>query len=111
MGLLMPAERALLSDCLYDADKFRWGPDNFSDTIWAMVSFLDMPVEHFIGRFPQGMQMLVRIRDTFRSKTGRVYGPQFVDIGLAVGRKLYRTIQAEYGQDLAPDLVPPSVAY
>jgi hypothetical protein len=26
----------LLSNCLYDADKFRWGPDNFKDTIWDM---------------------------------------------------------------------------
>jgi hypothetical protein len=27
----------LLSDVLYDADKFRWGPDNFTETIWAMI--------------------------------------------------------------------------
>ena len=29
---------ALVSDCLYDADKFRWGPDGFTDTLWHMVS-------------------------------------------------------------------------
>ncbi|TRZ91691.1 hypothetical protein D4R89_02490, partial [bacterium] len=27
----------LLSDALYDADKFRWGPDNFTETLWAMI--------------------------------------------------------------------------
>ncbi|RME62925.1 MAG: hypothetical protein D6778_10395, partial [Nitrospirae bacterium] len=29
----------LLSDCLYDADKFRWGPDNFTTTIWQMLEY------------------------------------------------------------------------
>lgn len=36
-------EGALLADCLYDADKFRWGPDNFTDTLWAMVAFARTP--------------------------------------------------------------------
>jgi hypothetical protein len=107
---LTPPERALLSDCLYDADKFRWGPDNFSDTIWSMVTALDLPVAHFIRRFPEGMKMLGRVRATFRSDTGRFYGPQFVDIGLAVGRELYKTIQADYGCEMAPDLAAPPVA-
>ena len=27
----------LVSDGLYDADKFRWGPENFTTTLWIMV--------------------------------------------------------------------------
>ena len=36
-------EAGLISDCLYDADKFRWGPDNFTDTLWDMVTFYNPP--------------------------------------------------------------------
>jgi HD superfamily phosphodiesterase len=27
----------MISDALYDADKFRWGPDNFTQTLWQML--------------------------------------------------------------------------
>ena len=27
----------MISDALYDADKFRWGPDNFTHTLWQML--------------------------------------------------------------------------
>lgn len=86
----------LISDCLYDADKFRWGPDNFTDTLWEMVSFLNPPLDTFIAHYPKGMQGLEKIKQTFRTKTGRRYGPQFIDIGLAIGEKLYRVIQNEF---------------
>lgn len=29
----------MISDALYDADKFRWGPDNFTLTLWQMFRF------------------------------------------------------------------------
>ena len=44
------SEGELVSDCLYDADKFRWGPDNFSDTVWTMASFLKIPVRYYMIR-------------------------------------------------------------
>jgi hypothetical protein len=31
-------EGALVSGA-FTADRFRWGPDNFSDTLWAMAAF------------------------------------------------------------------------
>ena len=86
----------LISDCLYDADKFRWGPDNFTDTLWEMVSFLNPPLDTFIAHYPKGMQGLEKIKQTFRTQTGRRYGPQFIDIGLAIGEELYRVIQNEF---------------
>lgn len=89
-------EGKLISDCLYDADKFRWGPDNFTDTLWEMVSFLNPPLDTFIAHYPKGMQGLEKIKQTFRTQTGQKYGPQFIDIGLAIGKELYRVIQNEF---------------
>ena len=79
----------LLSDVLYDADKFRWGPDNFSEMLWDMVSRRNVPLSAVLGRFLKGMEGVGRIRDTFRSNTGRHYGPDFIDRGMEIGRRLY----------------------
>jgi HD superfamily phosphohydrolase YqeK len=86
---------SLLSDCLYDADKFRWGPDNFTDTLWAMVAFSGLPVDQFLTLYPSAMERLARIKSTFRTPAGRRYGPEFIDLGLAVGEELYRVICRE----------------
>ncbi len=93
----LPAEQArMISDCLYDADKFRWGPDNFTHTIWDMVGFLGPSLEAFVDHYPSGMSRLRRIRATFRSETGRRYGPQFIDMGIAIGEELYQVIIADF---------------
>ena len=94
------SEGTLVSDCLYDADKFRWGPDNFTDTLWDMISFYNPPLSKFMARYPQGMQGLEKIKTTFRTETGRKYGPQFIDLGLAIGHKLYEVIQSEFAEHL-----------
>jgi len=98
--LITTSEGALISDCLYDADKFRWGPDNFTDTLWDMIAFYDPPLSKFMARYPQGMQGLEKIKDTFRTDTGKIYGPRFIDIGLAIGKKLYEVIQTEFSDTL-----------
>ena len=90
------SEGALVSDCLYDADKFRWGPDNFTDTVWAMVSFYNIPVAQFVDLYPEGMEKLSKIKLTFRTNTGKKYGPQFIDLGLAIGEELFDVIQTEF---------------
>jgi hypothetical protein len=93
----LPARQArMISDCLYDADKFRWGPDNFTHTLWDMVVYLSPPLPTFLDHYPRGMDLLKKIRGTFRSKTGRRYGPQFIDLGIAIGEELYRTIQTRF---------------
>ncbi|MBU2490922.1 MAG: HD domain-containing protein [Proteobacteria bacterium] len=85
-----------ISDCLYDADKFRWGPDNFTDTVWHMACFFQVPLEEFLRRYPEGVKSVARIKETFRSETGRKYGPQFIDIGMDMGREIYDLILAEF---------------
>jgi len=91
---------ALLAGCLYDADKFRWGPDNFTDTIWDMVIHARVPLAAFVNRYPQGMATLTRIRTTFRTATGRHFGPQFIDLGIAIGERLLAAIHEEFGEYL-----------
>jgi hypothetical protein len=88
-------EGALVSDCLYDADKFRWGPDNFTHTVWDMVSFFDPPLPEFLSRYPKAMEGLSKIRQTFRTQTGKDYGPEFIDLGIAIGEELLEAIQTE----------------
>jgi hypothetical protein len=88
-------EGALVADCLYDADKFRWGPDNFKYTLWDMVAFYDPPLEKFIEHYPQGMRAVEKIKGTFRTATGRKFGPEFIDLGLAIGEALYEFLQRE----------------
>ena len=79
----------LLSDALYDADKFRWGPDNFTEMLWDIVEPLDVSMEKILAHFLPGLDGVERIRGTFRSHTGKEFGPEFIDLGLMIGRKLY----------------------
>jgi len=90
----------LLSDCLYDADKFRWGPDNFTDTLWDMVSFFNPALADFVARYPGGMARLEEIKVTFRSHTGRKYGPQMIDLGIGIGKQLMTVILTEFNHML-----------
>ena len=89
-------EGTLLSNCLYDADKYRWGPDNFTDTVWRMVSFSKTPFDKFVQYYPKGMKSLEKIKNTFRTDTGKQYGPQFIDLGIAIGEELYQVILSEF---------------
>jgi hypothetical protein len=43
------------------------------------------------------MRSLERIKGTFRTRTGRKYGPQFIDYGLSIGKELFEVITTEYG--------------
>ena len=89
-----PASR-LLSDCLYDSDKFRFGPDNFTDTVWEMIERSNISLNRFLALYPRGIDFLKKIRNTFRTPTGRKYGPQFIDIGLAIGEALHSYMVSE----------------
>ncbi len=85
-------EQELIAGSLYDADKFRWGPDNFRDTVWDMVMYSETPMEIFLLNYPKGMDSINKIRETFRTGTGKKYGPQFINIGLDIGKALHKHI-------------------
>ncbi len=82
----------LLSDALYDADKFRWGPDNFTEMIWDILAPRRVPVAKLMERFLPGLKGIEKIRDTFRTETGKRYGPDFIDRGVMIGLELYRRL-------------------
>ena len=83
----------ILSDSLYDADKFRWGPDNFTETLWEMVAPRKIPIAKLLDRFMPGLKGIERIKDTFRTPTGKEYGPDFIDRGLEIGKRLYEELR------------------
>lgn len=87
------AQTQLLADALYDADKFRWGPDNFMTTLWEICNYQDWSLEQILDRFPAGLEMVSAVQNTFRTSSGKIYGPEFIEQGLVMGRKIYQIIQ------------------
>ncbi|RMG67257.1 MAG: HD domain-containing protein [Nitrospirae bacterium] len=85
----------LISDALYDADKFRWGIDNFTTTVWDMLSYSEVSPEEFYENYKKGMDYIERIKNTFRTPTGKRYGPEIIDAGLKVGRLIYEELKKE----------------
>jgi hypothetical protein len=83
----------LVADALYDADKFRWGPDNFTHTVWYMMSYQKIDITELFGRFPWGVDGILKIKDTFRTNIGGQYGPEFIDLGVRIGKEIYQHIQ------------------
>jgi hypothetical protein len=83
----------LISDSLYDADKFRWGPDNFTNTIWLILESNNTPIEVLSRNFDENMRYIERIKETFRTKTGKKYGPEFIDKGITIGNAIYEEIK------------------
>lgn len=104
-----PASREcdILSGSLYDADKFRWGPDNFTHTVWKMIEAGPPPsLSGFIRLYPQALEYIAAIKNTFRTAVGRQYGPQFIDIGLEIGRELFRKMESDFKDYLPEDARP-----
>jgi hypothetical protein len=85
----------LLSDALYDADKFRWGPDNFTEMLWDIVIPLKVPLEKLLEHFMPGMKGIEKIGKTFRTRTGKEYGPDFIDRGIKIGTELYASLNRD----------------
>ena len=90
----------MISDALYDADKFRWGPDNFTLTLWQMLRSSRAPIARLIRRFPKGMEGISWIKETFRTETGKIYGPEFIELGLKIGGKVYQFLQERFSEEL-----------
>lgn len=86
-------DEGLLVASLYDADKFRWGPDNFITTLWEMCDYEEWPLKKILEKFPQGLRTIESISVTFRSGTGQIYGPEFIDTGLEIGNFVYRRLK------------------
>lgn len=94
----------LLSDCLYDADKFRWGFDNFTHTIWRMIDHQNLSPQDLIERFPWGIDGIRKIAYTFRTPTGRQFGPEIIENGIAIGKDIYRYLLKRYENAMVKEM-------
>jgi hypothetical protein len=95
----------MISDALYDADKFRWGPDNFTHTLWQMLRSSNARIAPLVRRFPEGMEGISWIKNTFRTGTGKIYGPEFIELGLRIGEKLYEFLQQRFYEELQQEKI------
>jgi hypothetical protein len=95
----------IISDALYDADKFRWGPDNFTQTLWLMLRSSGARIPPLIRRFPKGMEGISWIKETFRTETGKIYGPEFIELGLKIGEKIYQFLQKRFSEELQQEKI------
>jgi len=86
-------EEFFVSAALYDADKFRWGPDNFITTLWEICDYQEWSLNMIKDKFPESLRIIESIQDTFRTHTGRVYGPEFIEAGLEIGEFVYRRLK------------------
>ncbi len=84
----------LVSDALYDADKFRWGPENFTTTLWLMVETHNTPIESLHRMFREKMKGIEKIKETFRTATGKRFGPEFIDMGISIGNAIYEEMNS-----------------
>ena len=93
-------EGRLVSDALYDADKFRWGPENFTTTLWTIVNANETPPGSLYRMFKEKMKGIEKIKETFRTKTGLRFGPEIIDQGITIGNAIYQdmTIQLQNEQ-------------
>ncbi len=90
-------EGCMVSDALYDADKFRWGPENFTTTLWIIVGSRNTPPEELHRTFREKMQGIEKIKETFRTETGKQYGPEFIDQGITIGNAIYKEMSLMLG--------------
>jgi hypothetical protein len=54
-----------------------------------MVEYRKVSLDAVLKRFLKGLEGIERIRDTFRTETGKTYGPDFIDRGIEIGMKFY----------------------
>jgi hypothetical protein len=58
------------------------------------------PIAPLIRRFPKGMEGISSIKETFRTETGKIYGPEFIELGLKIGEKIYLFLQERFSEGL-----------
>jgi len=54
-----------------------------------MVKAHNTPLEALHGTFREKMRGIEKIKGTFRTGTGKEYGPEFIDQGITIGNAIY----------------------
>ena len=92
-----PESAQLLAGAVHDADVFRFGPDIFATILWELCECDEWPLERIAGAFPQGVSRARSLADSFRTESGRRYGPSLLAEGLSLAEEYERML----GQTLA----------
>lgn len=87
----------LVADALYDADLLRFGPDIFASALWEFCDYEEATPQGLLGCFPQALGHIHTATDTFRTKTGKRFGPEFLSQGLTLGQILTERLGAGLG--------------
>lgn len=94
-----PEAARLISGAVHDADRFRFGPDVFAATMWEYCDCDEWPLEEIAQAFARGAQRAAGCQGSFRTETGRRYGPAM----LAEGQELARRFADMIRERLAAD--------
>jgi len=86
-----PESARLLSGVVFDADRFRFGPDYFITTLWELCDCDEWSLEDIAKTFPEGRKRAEAARSGgFRTEQGRRYGPALITEGLALASEFER---------------------
>ena len=58
-----------------------------------MMSYYQIDLAEMFTRFPWGVNGIIRIKETFRTNIGAQYGPEFIDLGVRIGKEVYQYLQ------------------
>ncbi|WP_462324602.1 HD domain-containing protein [Desulfoplanes sp.] len=94
-----------VSNALYDADIFRWGPDVFDRTLLETRANRQHSLQDIQTRLLQAMNTIRDIGTTFRTRIGQQYGPQFLRLGLQLGKTAHDRL-CEHSPGLPPGPCP-----
>jgi hypothetical protein len=61
-----------------------------------MITAREVPLRALLAHYPKGMEGIERIIATFRSQTGKEYGPEFIEIGISIGTRLYQELMKRF---------------
>jgi hypothetical protein len=68
-----------------------------------MMSYHQVDIAELFGRFPWGVDGILKIKNTFRTNIGVQYGPEIIDLGVRIGKEIYQYLQ-RYMHSVATDL-------
>ena len=46
------------------------------------------------------MEGISWIKETFRTETGKIYGPEFIELGLKIGEKVHQFLLERFSEEL-----------
>lgn len=98
---------ALLGAALYDADKFRYGPDIYVTSLWEFCDYEDMPTQHALKCFTAAESRLPELTGTFRSKPGRAFGEEHLECGARLMPLLVERFQTMLADIKSAPVFPP----